>query len=87
MIEITVKVPSQLSEPLQEIANKRFEGNVTAVMQAALEAYLFSKQTEREKLKQLVQEIRTEVVARGGIDEKDLNKRIRAYRKAAYPRK
>ncbi len=87
MIEITVKVPSQLSEPLQEIANKRFAGNVTAVMEAALESYLFSKQTEREKLKQLVQEIRTEVVARGGIDEKDLNKRIRAYRKAAYPRK
>ncbi|NUO80062.1 hypothetical protein HUU05_08300 [candidate division KSB1 bacterium] len=87
MIEITVKIPSQLSQPLQEIAEKRFDGNVTAVMQAALESYLFSKQTEREQLKQLVQEIRTEVAARGGIDETDLNRRIREYRKAAYPRK
>lgn len=87
MMEITVKVPTQLSEPLQEIANKRFEGNVTAVMEAALESYLLSKQTERERLKQLVQEIRAEVAARGGLDEKDLNRRIREYRKAAYPRK
>ncbi len=87
MIEITVKVPSRLSQPLQEIADKRFEGSLIAVMQAALESYLLSKQAEREKLKQLVQEIRREVTARGGIDEKDLNRRIREYRKAAYPRK
>ncbi len=87
MIEITLQVPSQLLEPLQEVADQRFEGNLTAVMHAALESYLLSKQAEREKLKQLVQEIRQEVMARGGIDEKDLNKRIREYRKTAYARK
>jgi hypothetical protein len=83
-MEVTLQLSPPLSESLKEIADKRFEGNLTAVLNAALELYLGTQAQKREQLKKVVQEIRHEVEARGGLDEKDLDRRIREYRRAKH---
>jgi hypothetical protein len=47
------------------------------VLNAAIELSFETYLHKRENLKKLVQEIRQEVEARGGIDEKDFERRIR----------
>ncbi|MGH7599798.1 MAG: hypothetical protein ACREOI_25875 [bacterium] len=83
-MEVTLQLSPPLSESVREIANKRFKGNLTAVLNAALEFYLDKDDRKRQELKKLVREIQQEVQARGGIDEKDLDRRIREYRRAKY---
>jgi hypothetical protein len=83
-MEITLQLSPPLSESIREIANKQFKGNLTAVLTAALEFYLDKQTRKRRHLKKLIQEIQQEVQARGGIDEKDLDRRIREYRRAKY---
>jgi len=84
-MEITLQLSPPLSESIREIANKQFKGNLTAVLNAALEFYLNNKDArKRQELKKLVKQIRQEVEARGGLDEKDLDRRIREYRRAKY---
>jgi len=80
-MEVTLQLSPSLSESLKDIADKRFEGNLTAVLNAALELYLDTHAQKREQLKKVVQEIRREVEARGGLDEKDLDCRIREDRR------
>jgi len=84
MVEVTVQLPSRLSKSIKEIANKRFEGSVPAVLNAALELYLDTHIRKREQLKKVVRQIRQEVEAQGDLDERDLNRRIREYRRAKY---
>ena len=83
-MEITFELSPPLSKSIKEIANKQFKGNLTAVLNAALEFYLDKDARKRQELKKLVREIQQEVQARGGIDEKDLDRRIREYRRAKY---
>jgi len=83
-MEITLQLSPPLSESIREIANKQFKGNLTAVLNAALEFYLDKQTRKRRHLKKLIQEIQQEVQARGGIDEKDLDRRIREYRRTKY---
>lgn len=85
MVEVTLQLSPPLSESIKEIANKRFEGSLTAVLNAALEYYLDTHARKREQLKKVVQEIRQEVIAQGGFDEKDLERRIQDYRSGKYP--
>jgi hypothetical protein len=84
MVEVTLQLSPPLSESITEIANKQFEGNLTAVLNEALEFYLDTHARKREQLKKVVQQIRQEVEARGGLDEKDLERRIREYRRVKY---
>jgi len=84
MVEVTVQLPPRLSKPARELANKQFEGSVPAVLNAALEFYLDTHARKREQLKKVVRQIRQEVEAQGGLDERDLNRRIREYRHAKY---
>jgi hypothetical protein len=86
MVEVTLQLSSPLSESIREIANKQFEGNLVAVLNEALEFYLDTHAQKREQLKKVVQQIRQEVEARGGLDEKDLERRIREYRRVKYPK-
>lgn len=83
-MEVTFEFSPPLLESIREIANKQFKGNLTAVLNAALEFYLDKNARKRQQLKKLVREIQQEVQARGGIDEKDLDQRIREYRRAKY---
>jgi len=83
-MEITLQLSPPLSESIKEVAEKRFKGNLTAVLNAALEFYLDKDAQKRRQMKKLLQQIRQEVEARGGIDEKDLDRRIREYRRAKY---
>jgi len=83
-MEITFELSPSLSAPIREIANKQFKGNLTAVLNAALEFYLDKDVRKRHELKKVVKQIRQEVEAQGGIDEKDLDRRIRDYRRARY---
>jgi len=83
-MEIIFEFSPPLSESIKEIANKQFKGNLTAVLNAALEFYLDKNARKRQQLKKLVREIQQEVQARGGIDEKDLDRRIREYRREKY---
>ena len=39
---------------------------------------------KRQQLKKVVRQIQQEVQSRGGIDEKDLDRRIREYRRVKY---
>jgi hypothetical protein len=84
MVEVTLQLSPPLSESIKKIANKQFEGNLTAVLKAALEFYLDTHARKRQQLKKVVQQIRREVQVRGGIDEKDLDRRIREYRRSKY---
>jgi len=84
MIEVTVQLPPRLSKPIREIANKQFEGSVPAVLNAALELYVDTHTRKREQLKKVVRQIRQEVEAQGGLDETDLNRRIREYRHTKF---
>lgn len=79
MTEITVKMP--FSDSVKDLADKRFAGNVAALLNTALEFYLNTETSTRERLKKVVHEIRQEVQAQGGFDEKDLARRIREYRR------
>ncbi len=83
-MEITFELSPSLSESIKEVADKQFKGNLTAVLNRALEFYLDKDVRKRQELKKLVREIQQEVQARGGIDEKDLDRRIREYRRAKY---
>ena len=83
-MEITLQLSPPLSESLKEVAEKRFKGNITAVLMAALDAYLNKDPRKQRELKKLIDQIRQEVEARGGLDEKDLDRRIREYRRAKY---
>lgn len=85
MTEITVKMP--FSESVKNIADKRFAGNLAALVNTALEFYLHTETSTRERLKKVVQEIRQEVQMQGGFDEKDLERRIREYRRTKYARR
>jgi len=80
MVEVTLQLSPPLSESVSEIARKQFDGNVTAVLNAALEFYVDTYAQKREHLKRVVKQIREEVEARGGLDEKDLEQRIHEYR-------
>ena len=84
MVEVTLQLSPPLSESIIEVANKQFEGSLTAVLNAALELYLDTHTRKREQLKKVVQQIRQEVEAQGGLDEKDLERRIREYRRVKY---
>lgn len=84
MVEVTVQLSSPMSKSIREIANKQFEGSLPAVLNAALELYLDTQARKRELLKKVVQQIRQEVEAYGGIDEEDLERRIREYRGVKY---
>ncbi len=84
MVEVTLQLSPPLSDSIREIANERFKGNLTAVLNAALEFYLDTHTRKRQQLRKVVQQIREEVEARGGLDEKDLERRIREYRKVKY---
>jgi hypothetical protein len=83
-MEITFELSPSLSKSLKEVANKQFKGNLTAVVNTALDLYLNKDARKRRELKKLVEQIRQEVEARGGLDEKDLDRRIREYRRAKY---
>lgn len=83
-MEVTLQLSPPLSESLRELANKQFKGNLEAVINVALEFYLDKNARKRQQLKKLVREIQQEVQARGGIDEKDLDRRIREYRRVKY---
>jgi hypothetical protein len=84
MVEVTLQLSPPLSKSIKEIANKQFEGSLTAVLKAALEFYLDSHARKRKQLKKVVQQIRQQVEARGGLDEKDLERRISEYRRVKY---
>ena len=84
MVEVTVQLASPMSDSIREIANKRFEGSLPAVLNAALELYLNIHTRKRKQLKKIVQQIRQEVEAQGGIDEEDLERRIQEYRHLKY---
>ncbi len=84
MLEVTVQLTSPMSDSIREIANKQFEGSLSAVLNAALELYLNTQARKREQLKEVVQQIRQEVEAQGGIDEQDLEHRIKEYRRLKY---
>jgi hypothetical protein len=83
-MEVTLQLSPPLSKSIKEIANKQFAGSLPAVLNAALELYLDSHARKRAQLKKVVQQIRQEVEARGGLDEKDLERRIREYRRLKY---
>jgi hypothetical protein len=84
MVEVTVQLTSKMSDSVREIANKQFEGSLPAVLNAASELYLNIQTRKREQLKKVVQQIRQEVEAQGGIDEEDLEHRIKEYRRTKY---
>ena len=84
MVEVTVQFTSPMSDSIREIANKQFEGSLPAVLNAALQSYLNIQTRKREQLKKVVQQIRQEVENQGGIDEEDLEHRIKAYRRTKY---
>lgn len=84
MAEVTVQLTSPMSDSIREIANKQFEGSLPAVLNAALELYLNIHTRKRKQLKKVVQQIRQEVETQGGIDEKDLERRIKEYRRLKY---
>ena len=84
MVEVTVQLTSPMSDSVREIANKQFEGSLPAVLNAALELYLNIQTRKRQQLKKVVQQIRQQVEAQGGIDEEDLDRRIQEYRRTKY---
>lgn len=84
MVEVTLQIPPSLSESIKKIADKQFEGDLTAVLNEALEFYIDNQRQKREQLKKVVQQIRQEIEAQGGLDEKDLERRIREYRRSKH---
>ncbi len=84
MVDVILQLTPRLSESIKEIAQQKFDGNMSAVCNEALEFYVDTYAEKREQLKEVVQQIRREVEAHGGFDEKDMDQRIREYRKVKY---
>lgn len=84
MVEVTLQLTPLLSESIRDFANKWHNGSLTTVLHAALELYLDTNARKRKQLKQVVQQIRQEMEVRGGLDEKDLERRISEYRRVKY---
>jgi Arc/MetJ-type ribon-helix-helix transcriptional regulator len=84
MGEITVQLSAPLSDSIRELADKKFNGSLTEVLNTALEFYLENHERKREQLKNVVQQIQQEVETQGGFDEKDLERRMREYRRVKY---
>jgi predicted transcriptional regulator len=84
MVEVTLELSPPLINSVQEIAKQQFNGNLKAALNAAIEYYVDARTQKRDQLKRVVKEIREEVEAQGGLDEKATSRHIREYRRVRY---
>ncbi|MCI0690673.1 hypothetical protein L0337_01555 [candidate division KSB1 bacterium] len=86
MAELVLKIDDGVASRLSKIAHENYDGDQNAVISDALSLlFLQPIRKERRQLARLIDEIRGQVEAAGGITEKDIDRLIVEYRQNKYP--
>jgi predicted transcriptional regulator len=81
MAELVLKLDDHLATRLSMIAQEQYDGDPNAVVSDALRLlFLQPIQKDRRKIAQLIDDIRVEVQAAGGVTEKEIDQLIKEYR-------
>lgn len=81
MAELTLKLDDQLAARLHSLAREHYNGDQDAVITDALRLlFLQPIRKDRRRLAQLIDEIRAEVQAAGGVTEQEIDHLVRQYR-------
>ena len=82
MSELVLKLDDQIATRLSMVAQEQYDGDQNAVVTDALRLlFLQPIRKDRRKIAQLIDEIRAEVQAAGGVTEKEIDQRIKEYRR------
>jgi len=81
MSELVLKLDDQLATRLSILAQEHYDGDPNAVVSDALRLlFLQPIRKDRRKIVRLIDEIRAQVQAAGGVTEKKIDHLIREYR-------
>ena len=81
MSELVLKLDDQLATRLSVIAREHYDGDTNAVVSDALRLlFLQPIQKDRRKIAHLIDEIRAEVQAAGGVADSKIDRLIKEYR-------
>lgn len=81
MAELVLKLDDQLASRLSLLAQEHYDGDQNAVISDALRLlFLQPIRKDRRRLARLIDEIRAEVRAAGGVAEKEIDRLIKEYR-------
>lgn len=81
MSELVLRLDDQLATRLSSIAQEQYDGDPNAVVSDALRLlFLQPIRKDRRKIARIIDEIRAEVQAAGGVPEKRIDQLIKKYR-------
>lgn len=81
MTEMALKIEDHLAARLSKVAHEHYDGDQNAVVSdALLLLFLQPIRKDRRRLARLIDEIRDQVQAAGGVTEKDIDRLIAEYR-------
>lgn len=81
MSELVLKLDDQLASRLSIIAQEHYDGDQNAVVTDALRLlFLQPIRKDRRKIAHLIDEVRAEVQAAGGVTENEIDQLIKEYR-------
>jgi len=82
MAELVLRLDDQLAMRLSIVAQEQYDGDPNAVVSDALRLlFLQPLRKDRRKIARLIDEIRAEVQAAGGVTEKEIDYLIKEYRR------
>ena len=86
MAELILKIEDSVASRLSKVAHEHYDGDQNAAVSEALLLLFFQPiRKERQRLARLIDEIRGQVKAAGGVTEKDVDRLIAEYRQNKYP--
>jgi len=81
MAELVLKVDDNLASRLSKVAREHYNGDQSAAVSDALLLFFLQPiRKDRRQLAHLIDEIRAQVHAAGGVTEKDIDRAIREFR-------
>ncbi len=83
MAEMALKIEDHLAARLSKVAQEYYDGDQNAVVSdALLLLFLQPIRKDRRRLARLIDEVRGQVQAAGGVTEKDIDRLIAEYRQS-----
>lgn len=81
MAELVLKLEDQLATRLSRVAQEQYDGDQNAVVSDALRLlFLQPIRKDRRNMARLIDDIRAQVQAGGGVADKDIDRLITEYR-------
>lgn len=81
MTEVILKVNEEVAKRFREISRKRFHGDEALAFEQAVELLFANEGQNLPGLEEIVSQIQDEIEAAGGVNNKDIDAYIKAYRR------